>query len=515
MTTPVLEPRGEFPTVDALAPADPFWTASRIRAAALALVAVQLLVRGWLVAGRNYYWDDFTLLDLADRSHLLSPSFLFQDYDGQFMPGSLLLAGLVERAAPLQWWPAAGTLVGMQVLASLALLRLLRLLLGDRPVLLVPLAFGLFTPMTLGSSMWWAAALNSMPLQIGLAWFLADAVQLSRTGRRRFAVTGTLVLALTFCFYLKAVLVPWIGVAVVAIVLFRDGQRAPVAAAWRRARALWLGSLAVTCAWAVAYVATRDDGPVGGGLPEILATVRTGLRTLTPVALGGPFSWALFPPGAPIGNVPGWSVGAGVVVLLGACVWTVVHLRGASAVWALAVGTAVAGLVMAAVGRSGLGLGAALPLAYRYFAADSVVLAVGGALLASLPRRAAPADSTTHASGGTPPWAAPVVGGLTAVFVLLAAVSTLGNGRAWRNDPTGDYLDAARASLAAAGPAPLLDQSLPEDVMWGMNAPANLISHALAPLPDRPPFGIWTDDLRMLDDRGRLVPAHVAPGVRS
>ena len=70
---------------------------------------------------------------------------------------------------------------------------------GDRPALLVPLAVCLFSPLSLGPFTWWAAAMNALPLQIGLAWYVADAVLLARTGAavRRHAARG-LVLALAF-----------------------------------------------------------------------------------------------------------------------------------------------------------------------------------------------------------------------------------------------------------------------------------------------------------------------------
>ena len=67
------------------------------------LILAQLAVRSWVAAGRSYYGDDLRILHLADENSLLSWSYLTYDYDGQFMPGGLLLAGLVERVAPVEW----------------------------------------------------------------------------------------------------------------------------------------------------------------------------------------------------------------------------------------------------------------------------------------------------------------------------------------------------------------------------------------------------------------------------
>jgi hypothetical protein len=483
---------------------------------ALLLVAGQLVLRGWLVAQRHYFADDLRLLHLADTSALLSPSYLLTDFDGHLMPGAFLVAGIVERAGPLEWWPAAVSLVVLQALASLALLRLLRVLLGERPLLLVPLAFGLFTPVALGSLTWWAAALNSIPLQIGLAWYVADAVLLARTGRRRYALTGTAALAFTFAFYLKAVLLPPVALAVVAVVLLHDRVRSPLVAAVRRGWALWLGTVVVVAVWAVTYLSTRDQDPVAAGqASDVVVTVRTGFRALTPAVLSAPFDWLPFPPGTPLSNPSTWSVAVAAAVLLAAFLWTCVRRRGALAVWLLTAVVIGAGLLMAALGRSSLGLGHIVPLAYRYFAAEAVLLPLAGALLALLPLRERFRPGLDAPSRPARRPATAVAALLTACFVAAAVHSTVDHARAWEGDPTAAYLDTARASLAAAGPAPLLDQTVPSYVMWEQLSPHNVASRVFSPLPDRPDFALATDKLQLLDDTGRLVPARVQPWVRA
>lgn len=484
-------------------------TGNRVLTAALVLVTVQVGIRSWLFADRSYYADDFDLLHLAHESPLLSSSYLLQDYVGHLMPGVFLLVGLVERTAPLDWDAALATLIAMQVLASLALLRLLRVLLGDRPVLLVPLAFGLFSPMTLGFNAWWAAAVNSMPLQIGLAWFLADAVLLSRTGRRRHAVSGTAALAFTLAFYIKGVLVPAVAFGVVALVLFRDGERAPVRAALRRGWLLWAGSAGVLAVWALTYLATRESRPVSDGdADQVLLTVRSGFEALVPTVLGGPFDWGTFPPGTPMASLSGPLMLAGALVLVAAFGWTVLRRRGALAVWALVLATIGAGILMAALGRSGAGLGAVAPVAYRYFAIESVVLPVAVALLVSLPAR-----RWVRSTGRGTAAVVPLTAVATTAFVAAALFSTVRYDRSFDDYRGGEYLTTARVSLERAGPAPLLDQPLPSDVLLDWSYPGNLASRVFAPLPDRPEFAATTTDLRMLDDVGVLRPADVVPGL--
>jgi hypothetical protein len=513
-TIPVRDLPTLAPPAPSTTPATPTCSWRWVLPASALLVVAQLALRTWLIAGRSYYGDDLRILPLAHENPLHSLSYLTYDYDGHLMPGAFLVAGLVERAAPLEWWPAAVSLVVMQALASLTLLRLLRVLMGDRPALLVPLAFGLFTPIGLGSLTWWAASLNSLPLQIALAWFVAEAVLLARTGRRRHALSGTAALAFGLAFYLKAVLLPPIAFAVVVIVLIRDGARWPLVAALRRAWLLWAGTVVVVAGWAVTYFSTRQSDPTGdqANADTVVVLVRSGFKALAPSILGAPFRWDILLGGAPLGHSPAWSVTLAAVVLLIACVWTSVRLRGAWAVWALVVGTVAAGLLLAAAGRSGAGWSPLLPFAYRYFAAEVVLFPAALALLFSLRPRFP--RSLEGPSGPRRSWGVALVSLLTVAFVAVAALSTVSHSRAWEGDTTSDYLETALASLAAAGPAPLLDQPVPGDVLWAQIAPANRLSRVFGPAEERPPIEAWTSELRMLDETGRLRPAAVVPGPR-
>ena len=114
---------------------------------AAALIAVQLVVRAVLAFRGYFYWDDLILIGRAGTQSLLSPAYLFDDHDGHVMPGAFLVAGGITRLAPLNWIGPAISLVVLQLLASLALLRALHVILGWRPVLLLPLTFALFTPL--------------------------------------------------------------------------------------------------------------------------------------------------------------------------------------------------------------------------------------------------------------------------------------------------------------------------------------------------------------------------------
>ena len=230
-----------------------------VAAAAAALIALHLMVRAVLAFGGYFYWDDLILVGRSGTQPLLSASYLFNDHDGHVMPAAFLLGGVITRLAPLVWtWPAV-SLVVLQLIASLALLRALWVILGWRPVLLVPLSFALFTPLALPAFAWWAAALNYLPMVAALAWVCADAILLVRTGNKRYALTAVLAYGAGLLFFEKSAVIPFAAFTVAALLCHVDGDRAAVRTVWRRGRPLWLAALALTAAWVALYLVVVDQ----------------------------------------------------------------------------------------------------------------------------------------------------------------------------------------------------------------------------------------------------------------
>src|SRR4051812_47275273 len=217
---------------------------------AAVLITVQLIIRAVLAFRGYFYWDDLILMGRAGTQNLLSPEYLFDDHDGHVMPGAFLVAGGITRLAPLNWLGPAISLVVLQLLASLALLRALYVILDWRPVLLVPLTFALFTPLAVPGYAWWAAALNSLPMLAALAWVCADAILLVRTGERRYAVTGLVAYFGGLLFFEKAAVIPFVAFAVAALYGYVTGSTR-MARIWRRGLALWVSALALTALWIV------------------------------------------------------------------------------------------------------------------------------------------------------------------------------------------------------------------------------------------------------------------------
>ncbi|MCV7395897.1 hypothetical protein [Mycobacterium paraseoulense] len=479
-----------------------------IVAAAVALIAIALGIRATLAFGGYFYWDDLILIGKAGTHNLLSPAYLFDDHDGHVMPGAFLLGGAIVRLAPLNWtWPAI-SLVVLQLLASLALLRALYVILGWRPVLLVPLTFALFTPLAVPGFAWWAAALNSLPMLAALAWVCADAVLLVRTGDRRYAVTGTLVYLGGLLFFEKAAVIPFVAFAVAALLRHVQGDRAALATVWRAGVRLWVATLVLTVGWIALYLAVVNQRRWSSDLAmtsELL--VRSVTHGIVPGLAGGPWHWDRWAPASPWATPPPSVMALGWLALAGALVVSLLRKQRVGAVWLTAAGYAVACQVPIYLMRSSKQTALELAQTLRYFPDLVFVLALLAAVAFCAPNRPA-GPSWLDAS----PRRTAVTLAVAALFVASSLYSTATFLTSWQDNPAQRYLQNAQADLAAAhaaSTAPLLDQEVDPLVLQRVAAPENLASHMFALLRDRPEFAPATTQLRMLDSSGHLVKARV------
>lgn len=474
--------------------------------AAVALIALHLVVRAVLAFGGYFYWDDLILVGRAGTQPLLSPGYLFDDHDGHVMPGAFLVAGLITRIAPLDWIGPALSLLVLALLASVALLRALHVILGWRPALLLPLTFALFTPLAVPSFAWWAAGLNSLPMLAALAWVCADAIQLVRTGSSRYAITGIAAFVVGLLFFEKAAIIPFAAFAIAAVYGHVTAE-ASVAQVWRRGRPLWLACLALTAAWVGVYVAVVDQQRWSFDLAMTWDLLwRSVTHGIVPGLVGGPWEWQRWAPASPWATPPVAVMVLGWVVLATVVAVTVRHRQRVGAVWAVALGYAVACQVPIYLMRSSRFTALELAQTLRYLPDLVVVLTLLAAIGVLAPAHRDP-----------PRWSRAVLVCGAMLFVTSSLYSTSTFLTSWRDNPTREYLVNARAGLAAAhaaSSAPMLDQEVDPLVLQRVAWPENLTSHMFALLSDRPEFSSATTDPRMLDSSGRLVDA-VVTWVRS
>ncbi|KAA0117339.1 hypothetical protein CIW51_10315 [Mycolicibacterium sp. P9-22] len=465
---------------------------------------MQLLIRSVLAFGGDFYWDDLILVGRAGTQSLLSAQYLFDDHDGHVMPGAFLVAGAITRLAPLEWIGPAISLVVLQLLASAALLRALYVILGWRPVLLIPLTFALFTPLTVPGFAWWAAGLNSLPMLAALAWVCADAILLVRTGNRRYAVTGILVYVGGLLFFEKSAVIPFVAFAVTALLAWVTG--ASVAQVWRRGFRLWTGLLTVTAAWIGVYLVVVDQQrwslDLGMTWDLLWRSVTHGIM---PGLAGGPWDWQRWAPASPWATPSAAVMALGWLVLAAVVAVSLARKERIGPVWLAAVGYAVACQVPIYLMRSSQFTALELAQTLRYLPDLVVVLALLSAVAFCAPNRASSRRLDSS------PTRSVIVIVVAAAFVGSSLFSTATFLRVWQDSPVPAYLDNARTGLASVDPlgAPLLDQEVDPMVMQRVAAPENLASHMFALLPERPEFSSATTELRVLDSTGRLRDALV------
>lgn len=499
---------------------------------ALALIAAQTVIRIWLVARGYFYWDDLILIGQASTESIWSWSYLMQDHDGHLMPGAFLAAGVITELSPLNWAIPAVTLVVGQLLVSLAVLRMVVVIAGRvRPILLVPLVFFLFTPMTVPAYTWWAAGLNTLPLQFAMAVVVADVVQLCRgqvadvdqlcrgqeADRRGVIIRSLVVFVVALAFFEKSLLI--LPVAAVAAVLWvhltssaeGSGRMRPIRSAWSAARELWIAMAAVAAAWMALYFAftsVADGHSIGQAMS---LTWRSINRGLVPAGVGGPWFWTRWLPSPPMAQPQDWMIAAGWVVLVAAAAYVLWTRRGAALVLTAVVAYVVVLQIPLFWSRTSEFTALELAQTLRYLPDTALVITVAMALLLSAPRpRLSSAGAPTLARRGAVPARSATIAAVVGVaYIGSSLVSTAQFADEWNSGPTEEYLANARASLAQAAGTRMLDHALPLLVILPVTYPHNQVGEVFAALDQRPTFGPWTDKLQVLDDQGRLVAGDV------
>ncbi|QIG42647.1 hypothetical protein G5V58_07525 [Nocardioides anomalus] len=484
----------------------------RVLQVALGMVAVQLVVRGYAAYGGWFVLDDFNFI--ARTGHFgLDPSVAARSYNGHVMPGGMYLSWFNQHVAPWQWWLPATELLLMQLVADLAMLRLLVVLHGRRPGILPPFALFLFSVLTLENAVWWAAGINALPFSIALLLALASHVQYLRSGRLRHVWAATVWVAVGLLFYEKTALV-YLAVAIVSVTWFAEGY------GWRRVASAVRGrraGLAVYAATGAAYVAlyvtlSRDTEVVRPTtFPTWQVVQAMVVDELVPALVGGPLQWAQF--GVFSAADPGDPVVLAAVLGLGLVLAELLrHRRHAARALVLPVVFLVVDVVLVLLTQR-LGSESAFVFDYRFQAEMAAVSAIALAAM-TMPVRGALRSSSSASPSELldhPRRVAAVVG-LTSALAVVSAAGWTSN---WHSDRRAEQFvrTLTGAVRDAPAPVPLVDRTVPDFVMAPIDRSGGLASRLLSTEPNARFPDVATDDLRVIDDEGRLREALV-PGTR-
>ncbi|MET0133694.1 MAG: hypothetical protein ABW215_08880 [Kibdelosporangium sp.] len=452
-----------------------------LTAAAVAVGTVPFVLHAWMTFAGYFGHDDFLILYRSAQHGPFDPGYLFQDYNGHVAPGMFVLAWLVTALAPLNYAVTVLPVLAMQAVASILLWRLLVRIFGPRWALLLPFAVYAFCPLVLYPTLWWAYAIELIPLLLAMFGAINTHVTYLRTRAAKHLVGTLLWTVAGMAFYEKAVLFP----AVLFGITLLLGERVP----WR----VWLAHGALLAGYAVLYISLITSR-VKDGLPSAEAIVefagRAVVDTFLPGLFGGP--WTGPGPGTSgtILTPPLWLRLA--VVLLAAIVIGGALRRArkrALLAWLLLAAYMAVDLALVIVTRLPE-IGPLIGTDPRYVA-DAVPLAALCATFAYL--------EPGNDSGGP---RRPVVLTLVTLLGVSATLSFLWLAPGLQFTKSKQYVATARTALAADPSMVLYDVQVPGEIMvewFGANGRA---SRVLSLLPGRPRFDQPSDVMYLLDDNG-------------
>ncbi|MFV2103830.1 hypothetical protein [Micromonospora sp. LOL_024] len=385
------------------------WLSSdRIRAAALAMIALSVLWRAQVASRGFLAADDYVMITQAAESDL-TVEHLLSLYNNHLMPGGRMFTWLVTEHVGMAYWPYVLLMAIGQTILGITFLRLLRRLLQPSWLLLLPLGALMFSPLTLEATSWWAVGVNVLPMQIAMVLAVGAQVGYVQTRRRRHLVALALSVLLGLFFFEKAILVVAL-VFLLTAALYAEGG--PIRTIWSTVRRWWPSWLLLTVlslGFLAAYLGTSESslrrptsaGEVFSFLSQMLgSTVVAGL-------VGGPWQWLGAGDGAPVAAPPELGTWVGWAILAALVVATVRRRRRAGRAWLLlgAYLLLVAGMLAATrLGSSFSGVAGGVP---RYVS-DAVVVAaiclgvtvVGLARPSSVPAEIEPPDEAEPPAGG-------------------------------------------------------------------------------------------------------------------
>ena len=225
---------------------------SPVTLVALVLIGLQLLTRAVVVLPSYFWQDDFVHLNLAKKFGL-SQDFLVRDYSGHVEIGQYFLYWLIGHDIGTAFWPAALSIILLQLVASVLLFLVLRALFGDTAILLVPFTVYLFSPLALAAATWWAAALQTLPLQATMLLTILSLTRLHQTGAVKWGLVSVLAQITGLLFWEKAALILPCSVAVIALITLRDDSWKTRMHEFRRHWVWWEVNLLVLLAYVGFY----------------------------------------------------------------------------------------------------------------------------------------------------------------------------------------------------------------------------------------------------------------------
>lgn len=486
--------------------------------AAVALIAIQLWWKAELLTHFYFRQDDFQIMDQA-LARGFSPSLLFAIDGGHLMPGGLAIAAVLVRISMYDWALASTVNVLLLAAAGLAMLRLLSVLFGKRPAILIPLAIFLFCPLTIPGLSFWVTTLQWLPLQLTILMALGSHVKYLRTGRTGSAVAAAIWIAAGMLFDDASGLVPLLVFAVTSAYFAPGDWLSATKEVLRKYRLAWIMYGALTLLYVILFLDRLQSSAQQPGKPGLFSGVLSLASTMVRVsfvsgAFGGPWRW--YAPGgdygyaaeAPVLTQLAW---AAALIVLAATLW---YRRRAIRAWIILAGwIAFAALGPVILSRSAVIGGTLLGLDTHYLATTVPILAICVGL-ACWPV----AGEENAYRTALPP--RQLLAAVTVVVMACFLVGSIWSGISYTTDTSSaasqSYLATAQAALNKAEPGTvILSTGTPQDVMYsgflGAAAQTSQVFGPLVPVGSHIRFTTaptgQIGNLMIFNSAGQLLPA--------
>lgn len=520
---------------------------STVTALALLLIVIQMAIRTWATSRSWFMWDDYIFLADVARGDT-SWAWLFHSHYSLVQPVAFAIVWATGWAG-FSWSTVATSILVLQLLTSLSCWWMLRVLFGNRRLILLPLMFYLFVPLTVPATVWWSVAIYQYPHQIAIFGAVAGHVMYLRSHRLRHLAIAVAFLLLGLGSYLKAPLIVLVLLGI-SWLWFTAGPVRTRLRQLARTWPAWILYVAATAGY-VALWATRQTGSPLRDRCELPGVLQNSLvESLGTAVTGGPWTWRLWTGGidpfiAASDCVPQVYRGSPELVVGGApqslaapalsmivISWLVLialllhrwarHRHALLSLWILVPYVALSAALVF-IGRAATFGSQVSAREVRYFSDVAVIvaLALGAALMPIIGAKVAVRPRADPYV--TVPLPQTLVRTLVLVFLAGSITSTITYVLPWhatindRQFPERVYISQVEASLAEqpGGTVRIADVPLPVGVANPVIFPYNLPSRKLAPLEPRLVAVQQGTDLQVLDDDGRLQPATIPDAPRA
>jgi hypothetical protein len=500
---------------------------NRVVVAAVVLIILSLAWKAQFLSHLYFRQDDFHDLDRAIESPF-NWRYLTYIGAGHLIIGLRAVAWFMVRTSLYNWGLASAISLAFVAAASIAALRLLRMLFGNRPAILVPLLIYLFCPLTMPDLGEWSSALESVPLQLALLMAVHAHICYVRTTRVRHLAAAAAWIAVGLAFFEKGLVVPVLLLALTGgfLIVPRRTWLGGMVKALVRYWHAWVVYAALMVAYLVVLALSLHTSTTHPGAPHsasAAATFAQGLLedSLVPGALGGPWQWLAVPGGSFAFAAPPFSlVWIGLFVAVAVIVVSIWRRPVAWRAWVLVIGwVALADILPVIISRLGAFSAGVLATETRYVADAVPVLAIGLGL-AFWPlagdqsvRQREKRARVLRARGGQQ--SLEVAAGLVAVILFGSIWSVQAYKNVTTGKPAADYIANASAAIKQAPRGTTVaDSAVPGDMVEGLFGKYAMQSTVIGDIAIgklrwlQHPAGTL-DSLRIFGPDGRLYQAKV------